>query len=205
MRHVDLPTLSERARLLVIAGVFAGAILATVLMAVVFVSGGSAHESANGLPVAASATPQDRESTRPTGLSKRGTTKPTATHSPTVKASPASPSPTKAVARRERPVVSVVRTDSWSNGFVGVVTVANTTKQPVRWALSFDLRNAEIDDSWQAQLNQDDSGIVQVSGHDWNAVVQPGERVQFGFRAVGTDRPRIRDCTLNGEPCRLRR
>jgi cellulase/cellobiase CelA1 len=196
-----LPTLSTQVRTIILVGVIAVAMAATFVLAAVFVSSGSSRA---GPPVASSAM-----STRPTtagDVARAGRRTPSAT--PTSPSAPASRRPAQGVAPvrgRERPTVTIRQASTWDDGFVAVVTVTNTTDAPLTWDLRFDLAGAEINDVWQADLHQTESGGVVARGLDYNAVVDPGEWVEFGFRAEGSDRPRVRGCTINGLSCRVRR
>lgn len=171
----------------------------TIMVAAIFVSTGP-----------------DKE--RSTNVAATGT--PTPTHSPTPKATPSptpsretitpiatpTPSDTPTITNVSgRPTVAFYSTDRWNDGFVGVITITNTTSEPLRWELGFELRGADIQQVWQAEVHESDSGGSIARGLDYNALIAPGDRAQFGFRAVGTSRARLRDCTLNGESCQLRR
>jgi cellulase/cellobiase CelA1 len=203
MERRKVPTLSSQERTIVLVGVIAVAMATTFVLAAFFASAGSSRQARSDVP---SAMPSTTRATSAADTAKVGRT-PTATaKSPSPTASRRSTAAGVApVRRRDRPTVVFRPASSWDDGFVGAVTITNTTGAPLTWELSFELRDAEIDDVWQASLEQSDSGIVVARGLDYNAVVAPGERVEFGFRAEGSARPRVRGCTLNGLSCRLRR
>ncbi|MEQ4205333.1 cellulose binding domain-containing protein [Actinopolymorpha sp. B17G11] len=205
MERRKVPTLSTQERTIVLVGVIAAAMATTFVLAAVFASSGSSTQAR-----------LDASAATPTVSTTRATPAADSARTPrTARARATSPSPTVSrrstaagvapVRGRDRPTVTFRPASSWDDGFVGVVTITNTTAAPLTWELSFELHDAEIDDVWQATLDQSDSGVVVARGLDYNAVVAPGERVEFGFRAEGTDRPRVGDCTLNGQSCRIRR
>jgi cellulase/cellobiase CelA1 len=199
MERRKVPTLSSQERTIVLVGVIAVAMATTFVLAAFFASAGSSRQARSDVPSttrATSAADTARASRTPTATA----TSPSRTASRRSTAAGVAP-----VRRRDRPTVVFRPASSWDDGFVGAVTITNTTAAPLMWELSFELRDAEIDDVWQASLEQSDSGIVVARGLDYNAVVAPGERVEFGFRAEGSARPRVRGCTLNGLSCRLRR
>ncbi|MEQ7127832.1 cellulose binding domain-containing protein [Actinopolymorpha sp. B11F2] len=203
MERRKVPTLSTQERTIILVGVIAAAMATTFVLAAVFASSGSSTQARLD---ATAATPT-ASTTRATPAADSARTRSTAratSPSPTAsrRSSAAGVAPDRG---RDRPTVTFRPASSWDDGYVGVVTITNTTAAPLTWQLSFELHDAEIDDVWQATLDQSDSGVVVAQGLDYNAVVAPGERVEFGFRAEGTDRPRVGDCTLNGQSCRIRR
>jgi endoglucanase len=201
MERRKVPTLSTQERTVILAGVIAVAMVTTFVLAAFFVSSGASQA---GEPVASSTTPTSRATTD-TARSARRTPSATATSTPSPTASRRRAKGVAPVRNRERPTVTFRSSSSWDDGFVAVVTITNTTSAPLTWDLRFALDEAEIDDVWQADLDQYESGTVVVRGLDYNAVVDPGEWVEFGFRAEGSDRPRVRECTVNGVACRVRR
>ncbi|MGH3487488.1 MAG: cellulose binding domain-containing protein [Actinopolymorphaceae bacterium] len=203
MERRKVPTLSTQERTVILVGVIAVAMVTTFVLAAFFVSSGASQP---GQLVANSSPPTARATTAgDTARSARRTPSGTATTSASPTASRRHAKGVAPVRNRERPTVTFRSSSSWDDGFVAVVTITNTTSAPLTWDLRFALDEAEIDDVWQADLDQYASGTVVVRGLDYNAVVDPGEWVEFGFRAEGSDRPRVRDCTVNGVACRVRR
>jgi hypothetical protein len=75
--------------------------------------------------------------------------------------------------------------DSWSNGFVATVTVANTGGAPVNgWTLGFTLPAGQtITSSWNATLSGA-SGALTARNISWNAAIPAGGSVAFGFQGT---------------------
>lgn len=122
---------------------------------------------------------------------------------------PAPPQPPRADRRTpSRPSapschVSYRRASSWEEGFGVRVEVSNRGRQPIQgWTLRWTFRgDPSIRQLWNARFSQD-GRVVTVRDDGWNAQIQPGQNVQFGFEATaapqGADPDRF---TLNGAPC----
>lgn len=88
-------------------------------------------------------------------------------------------------------------TNSWSNGFTALVRVTNHTTAPVNsWQVNWSYTGNSITNSWNANL----SGNYTATPLGWNAVIQPGQFVEFGFQGV-TNGGAIETPTLNGDLC----
>jgi len=204
-RHSALPTVSAQGRLLILAGMFGSAIVMTIVVAAFFVSRGSSHDTdpsstAGVVGAAGPGVPTTTPSARSRSTSAPRPTSP----SPARRTPSSTPRPTDAAALSgDRPVVAFRPTSTWDDGFVSAVVLTNTTDAPLRWELSFELEDAEITEIWRADLDESDSGATVARGLDYNALIQPGEQVEFGFRADGSDWPRVRGCELNGARCQV--
>jgi len=93
---------------------------------------------------------------------------------------------------------------SWEGGFNAQVTITNTGSTPIngwelRWAFLGGQRYGHI---WSTVASQD-GAFVTARNMSWNAVIQPGDEVTFGF--VGEDpggpNPPPALFTLNGAAC----
>ena len=76
-------------------------------------------------------------------------------------------------------------TDSWSNGFVANVTVANTGSSPVNgWSLGFTLPGGQaVTNSWNATCPAR-SGAVTARNVAWNGSIPAGGSASFGFQGT---------------------
>ncbi|BCJ54996.1 glycosyl hydrolase family 5 [Actinoplanes sp. NBRC 14428] len=93
--------------------------------------------------------------------------------------------------------------DSWSNGFVANVTVANTGSTPVNgWTLGFTLPAGQaITGSWNATLTGS-SGAITARNLGHNGSLPAGGSTSFGFQGTlsgGYSAPSA--FTLNGSAC----
>jgi hypothetical protein len=93
--------------------------------------------------------------------------------------------------------------DSWSNGFVANVTVANTGSSPINgWTLGFTLPAGQtITSSWNATLTGS-SGAVTARNVAFNGAIPAGGSASFGFQGSltgGFSAPSA--FTLNGAAC----
>ncbi|WP_020576003.1 cellulose binding domain-containing protein [Actinopolymorpha alba] len=106
-------------------------------------------------------------------------------------------------AREAIPAVDFRSTRRWQNGFVTIVRITNHTEEPLRWTLSFRLpAKVHLDQVWGAAIHQAGGGRMDARGEDYNKRIKPGQRVEFGFRATGTNQASVAECSLNGKPCR---
>lgn len=75
--------------------------------------------------------------------------------------------------------------DSWGNGFTATIRVTNNGTSTingweVNWAYS---GNTSITHSWSAEVSG--SNPYSASNMSWNASIQPGQSVEFGFQGSG--------------------
>lgn len=74
----------------------------------------------------------------------------------------------------------------WSTGFSGEVTITNTTPYLWNgWSVSFDL-NGTLQNLWSSRLVSTSGSRYTVTNDTWNAAIQPGQRLVFGFNASPT-------------------
>jgi len=71
------------------------------------------------------------------------------------------------------------REDRWEGGYCAYYTVANSSAEPIEWAVDVDV-DGTINNAWNVNRTGD-SGRVRFSGVEWNAFVQPNQQVEFGF------------------------
>jgi endoglucanase len=77
------------------------------------------------------------------------------------------------------------RPSPYTGGFTAAITVTNVGDVTIRgWTFRFPL-DATVADFWNADLITP-TGVVVTRAKDWNAVVEPGNSISLGFRAVGT-------------------
>jgi len=92
----------------------------------------------------------------------------------------------------------------WGTGFQGAITLDNQTAAAVSdWRLSFDSQ-AAITSIWDARIVSHTGTTYTVVNAGWNATIEPGKRVGFGFVATpptpGTLPPAPANWRLNGVP-----
>jgi hypothetical protein len=74
-----------------------------------------------------------------------------------------------------------VREDRWQTGYCAYYNIANTTDEPIEWAVDAQV-DGVINNAWNVDRSGD-SGQVRFWGVAWNAFVQPNQQVEFGFCA----------------------
>lgn len=72
----------------------------------------------------------------------------------------------------------------WGGGFTGSVKITNRGVLPVQgWSLGWSFANDQkITNSWNGKVSQSGAAVT-VTNEGWNATVQPGSSVEFGFQA----------------------
>ncbi len=81
--------------------------------------------------------------------------------------------------------LTITQTDNsqWDGGFCKNVYVHNNTNHDIDWEVSFKV-DGKVYNHWNANLQQDSQTlIVTASGVDWNNIVQPHSKVEFGYCA----------------------
>ncbi|MCA2216180.1 GH12 family glycosyl hydrolase domain-containing protein [Jidongwangia harbinensis] len=94
-------------------------------------------------------------------------------------------------------------TESWGNGFVANVTVANTGSSALNgWTLGFTLPSGQsVTNSWNAAVTGN-SGAVTVRNTSHNAALAPGASASFGFQGSYSGSFTTPSAfTLNGATC----
>jgi endoglucanase len=76
-------------------------------------------------------------------------------------------------------------TDDWGSGFIGSVTLTNTSATPIsQWTVSFALANA-ITNIWNAQIVSHSGNTYVISSEAYDSTIAPSQSVTFGFQASG--------------------
>ena len=89
-------------------------------------------------------------------------------------------------------------TDDWGSGFVGAVSITNTSSAALNgWTLEFDLPEA-ITNIWNATIVSHVGTHYVIRNASWNATVPAGAAVSFGFQATGGNPPLPTSYKLNG-------
>jgi cellulase/cellobiase CelA1 len=75
----------------------------------------------------------------------------------------------------------------WQNGFTAAIRIKNTGARAInRWSINWQYTDgSKVTNLWNAQLW--DSGIpgsYAAGNLDWNAIIQPGQTVEFGFQGT---------------------
>lgn len=89
---------------------------------------------------------------------------------------------------------SYVITNNWGNGFTGAIRITNGSTSPINgWNVNWSYSgNTHLSGTWNATVSG--SNPYSASNLDWNATIQPGQTVEFGFQGVysGTvETPRV--------------
>ena len=86
----------------------------------------------------------------------------------------------------------------WGSGFQGSISIANQTGENIdTWSLEFDLPS-EIDNIWDAEIEQNQNGSYVVTNADWNREISAGETLTFGFTANGSAKVEPQNFELEG-------
>ncbi|MEM6611238.1 MAG: expansin EXLX1 family cellulose-binding protein [Cyanobacteria bacterium P01_C01_bin.72] len=69
----------------------------------------------------------------------------------------------------------------WGSGFQGAISITNNTGGNIdSWSLEFDFPN-EINNIWDAEIEQNQNGNYVISNAPWNREISAGETLTFGF------------------------
>lgn len=84
-------------------------------------------------------------------------------------------------------ICSYVVNSQWQNGFTAAIRIKNTGVRAInRWSINWQYTDgSKVTNLWNAQLW--DSGIpgsYAAGNLDWNAIIQPGQTVEFGFQGT---------------------
>lgn len=84
-------------------------------------------------------------------------------------------------------VCSYVVNSQWHNGFTAAIRIKNMGTRAInRWSINWQYSDgSKVTNLWNAQLW--DSGIpgsYAAGNLDWNAMIQPGQTVEFGFQGT---------------------
>lgn len=93
-----------------------------------------------------------------------------------------------------------VITNDWGSGYTGAIRIHNEGDQAINgWSVSWAYEDGTtITNSWNAEVSG--SNPYTAGDMGWNADIQPGETVEFGFQAA-TDGQRIGVPDLSGSAC----
>ena len=80
--------------------------------------------------------------------------------------------------------VSFITTSDWGSGFVANITITNSSQNVSDgWRLEFDFPY-NITNIWSAEIESHSGNHYVLKNVSWNAKVQPGSSVTFGFQGV---------------------
>lgn len=90
--------------------------------------------------------------------------------------------------------------NDWGSGFEGSIRILNDGSEPIRnWVLEFDFTH-ELTQVWNAEFVSRDGDHYTLRHLDWNAVIEPGQAIRFGFLgAPGNVSEEPTGYLLNGE------
>ncbi|WP_347330183.1 cellulose binding domain-containing protein [Marinimicrobium locisalis] len=73
--------------------------------------------------------------------------------------------------------------NEWGSGFTAAVEITNTGSRAIEgWQVNWQYDSSEITNAWNASLSG--SNPYSASDSGWNATIQPGQTVSFGFQGV---------------------
>ncbi|MEJ6391963.1 glycoside hydrolase family 9 protein [Gymnodinialimonas sp. 2305UL16-5] len=85
----------------------------------------------------------------------------------------------------EIPTLSFEVGDTWNGGFMGKITIRNTTDQTIEdWSLDFDTTGFAIRGAWGGDLDIH-GNMASLEAKGWTTDIPPGASITFGFSAVG--------------------
>ncbi|MEV4510108.1 cellulose binding domain-containing protein [Dactylosporangium sp. NPDC049525] len=91
---------------------------------------------------------------------------------------------------------------AWPSGFVADLTITNhgpvVVGWTVRWTMPAATGNLSV---WQAKIEQPDPFTMAATNVPYNAVIDTGRSVTFGWTASATTTAAPTDLTVNGTPC----
>ncbi|MDG6103264.1 cellulose binding domain-containing protein [Dactylosporangium aurantiacum] len=94
------------------------------------------------------------------------------------------------------------RFSAWTGGFVADLTVVNHGPAVNGWAARWTFRSATGNlTAWQARMAQPDPFTVTATNESYNALIDAGRSVRFGWTASAASTEVPSDITVNGVPC----
>jgi len=99
--------------------------------------------------------------------------------------------------------VTYEKQGQWGTGFISQITIKNTgTKAIKNWQLGWNFTGGqELDQAWSAAYTQSGSGVT-AKNLSWNATINPGRSVTFGFTGTTTGANPVPELfKLNGAAC----
>jgi endoglucanase len=142
----------------------------------------------------------------PTGTSSSESPNPTgtATEPPTASASSSvtpSASATPSASTGNRPCTALVAQQTWSNGYLGTVTVLNSGAALTPWTVTFAVpAGVQLQSGWNADVSQVGTTIT-ARAPSWNQGLSSGEEVSIGFTVSGPSSPPPDTVKLAGIVC----
>lgn len=90
-------------------------------------------------------------------------------------------------------------TSDWGTGFIGGVTITNTSGAPIsNWTIAFNLANT-ITNLWNAQIASHTGSRYVLAAMPYNGSIATGQSVSFGFQATGGAPTLPTSCVFNGQ------
>ncbi|GAB3830402.1 cellulose binding domain-containing protein [Dactylosporangium cerinum] len=91
---------------------------------------------------------------------------------------------------------------AWSGGFVADLTITNHGPAVIGWTARWTMPTATGNlGAWQATMSQPDPFTVTATNLPYNAVIDTGRSVRFGWTASAASTGAPVDITVNGVPC----
>lgn len=88
--------------------------------------------------------------------------------------------------------------NEWGGGATATIDITNTSDSAINgWSVSWSYDNSAVTNSWNASLSGDNPYTASDMG--WNATVQPGQTVSFGFQVESSNG--VETPTVNGAIC----
>lgn len=74
--------------------------------------------------------------------------------------------------------------NSWDGGYQGEIVITNLGDNMIEdWNLMFEM-NSDISQIWNAQINSCEDNLYIIKNNDWNANINAGQSVSFGYIAT---------------------
>jgi chitinase len=107
---------------------------------------------------------------------------------------------TSSAAYAAGPTATFVKTSDWGSGFEGKYTIMNGGATTITgWNVQFDMpAGTSVGTFWDALMTRSGNHYT-FTNRDYNATINPGASVSFGFIGAGSGNPT--NCTLNGASC----
>lgn len=84
-------------------------------------------------------------------------------------------------------VCSYILHSQWQNGFTAAIRIKNMGARAInRWSINWQYSDgSKVTNLWNAQLwDTGIPGVYAAGSLDWNALIQPGQTVEFGFQGT---------------------
>lgn len=93
-----------------------------------------------------------------------------------------------------------VITNNWGNGFTGAIRITNNSSNAINgWNVNWSYAGTtRLSGTWNAEFSG--SNPYNASNLNWNATIQPGQTVEFGFQGTYSGTTEIP--TITGSVCR---